>query len=180
MTDSKKRLAMTTKFAVSAICATAMLIGGVGCTTGGVAGGGAAVTVTVHYVNPQNFTDFRIQGRDVQSSTSIFTREVTQALDPVMRSRFPGNLLTLNFTNIDLAGRGSTGARSVRVVRTRTPARLSFAYLLQTRSGTSLATGSRTLVDTSRLAPSRPSSSGPVSAETAMLQRWLQGLSVTR
>jgi hypothetical protein len=110
-------------------------MGGSGCTTEGPEGGGAAAIVTVHYLRPENFTDFHLQGRDVRSSTAIFTREVTQALEPVMRRRFPGARLTLRFTNIDLAGRASAGARSVRVVRTRTPARLWFDYLLRDTSG---------------------------------------------
>jgi hypothetical protein len=158
--------------------AIVMLIGGSGCTTGGPEGRGAAGIVTVQYVRPENFTDFRLQGRDVRSSTSLFTREVTQALEPVMRRRFPGDRLTLRFTNIDLAGRGSAGARSVRVVRTRTPARLWFDYLLRDTSGRSVTSGSQVLVDTSSV--SRLSSSASLSPESRMLQRWLQRLSVTR
>lgn len=168
------------KPAIYAICAVAMLISGIGCTTQGVGGGGAAAgaLVTVQYVNPEKFTDFRVQGRDVRSSTSAFTQEVTQTLEPVMKSRFPGDLLTLRFTNIDLAGRRSTGARSVRIVRTRTPARLSFDYLLRDKSGSLVASGSQRLVDTSPVG--NPSSSGSLSSESRMLQRWLQRLSVTR
>src|SRR5215469_15684444 len=127
--------------------AIVMLIGGSGCTTGGSEGGGAAGIVTVLYVRPENFTDFHLQGRDVRSSTSFFTREVTQTLEPVMGRRFPGDRLILRFTNIDLVGRGSAGARSVRVVRTRTPARLWFDYLLRDRSGRSVASGSQVLVE---------------------------------
>jgi hypothetical protein len=99
------------KPALYAICAIVMLISGIGCATQGVGGRGAVAgaVVTVQYVNPQNFTDFRVQGRDVRHSTSVFTQEVTRALEPVMRSRFPGDLLTLRFTNIDLAGRPSAG-----------------------------------------------------------------------
>jgi hypothetical protein len=161
-------------------CAIGLLVGGMGCATQGTGGGGAVTgaVVTVQYTNPQNFTDFRVQGRDVQYSTSAFTREVTQTLEPVMRSQFPAYMLTLRFTNIDLAGQRSTGPRSVRVVSTRHPARLSFNYVLQDKSGHPAASGSRTLVQTS---PTRgPSRSGPLNTETQMLQRWLGGLSVPR
>jgi hypothetical protein len=134
--------------------------------------------VTVQYVRPENFTDFRLQGHNVQSSRSIFTREVTRSLEPVMRRRFPGGQLTLRFTNIDLAGRRTAGARSVRVVRTRTPARLWFDYLLRDKSGRSVASGSQVLVDTS--SASSLNSAGSLSPESRMLQRWLQRLSVPR
>jgi hypothetical protein len=158
--------------------AIVMLMGGCGCTTEGLEGSGAAAIVTVQYVRPENFTDFRLQGRDVRSSTSLFTREVTQALEPVMRRRFPADRLTLRFTNVDLAGRGSAGARSVRVVRTRTPARLWFDYLVRDKSGRSVRSGSQVLVDTTSV--SRLSSAGSLSPESRMLQRWLQRLPVTR
>ena len=122
--------------ALYAGCAIGLLVGGLGCATQGTGGGGAVASavVTVQYTNPQSFTDFRVQGRDVQSSTSVFTRDVTQTLEPVMGSQFPGYRLTLRFTNIDLAGGRTAGARSVTIVRTRTPARLSFDYLIQDKS----------------------------------------------
>ena len=166
--------------ALYASCAIGLLVGGMGCATQGTGGGGAVAgaVVTVQYTNPQNFTDFRVQGRDVQYSTSVFTREVTRALEPVMRSQFPASMLTLRFTNIDLAGRRTTGPRSVRVVSTRHPARLSFNYVLQDKSGHPAASGSRTLVQTSP--PGGVGRSGTLDAETRMLQRWLRGLSVTR
>jgi hypothetical protein len=107
------------RLALYASCAIALLFGGMGCATHGTVGGGAVpgAVVTVQYVNPQNFTDFSVQGRDVQSA---FTREVMQTLEPVMKSRFPAYMLTLQFTNIDLAGRTTAGPRTVRVVRTIT------------------------------------------------------------
>jgi Protein of unknown function (DUF3016) len=166
--------------ALYASCAIGLLVGGMGCATQGTGGGGAVAgaVVTVQYINPQNFTDFSVQGRDVQSSTSTFTREVTRTLEPVMNSQFPGYVLTLRFTNIDLAGRTTAGPRPVRVVQTRHPARLSFNYVLQDKSGHSAASGSRTLVQSSaRTSTGRP---GTLDTETQMLRRWLRGLSVAR
>lgn len=164
-----------------AICSIVMLFGGAGCTTEGGRGAAPSV-VTVQYVNPGSFTDFSVQGRDVQYSTSVFTQEVTRTLEPVMGSRFPGSLLTLRFTDIDLAGRrSSAGASSVRIVRNRTPARLSFDYLLRDKSGRTAASGSQRLVDNPRRTQSgNPSRSGPLFNENRMLQRWLQSLPVTR
>ena len=165
------------KHLLAAAGAIVVFMGGSGCRTEGLEGGAAAI-VTVQYVRPENFTDFRLQGRNVQSSRSIFTQEVTRTLEPVMRRRFPGDHLTLRFTNIDLAGRGTGGARSVRVVRTRTPARLWFDYLLRDQSGRSVRSGSQVLVDTSSV--SSLSSASSLSPESRMLQRWLQRLPVTR
>ena len=161
------------KIALCASCAIGLLFGGMGCATHGTGGGGAVpgAVVTVQYINPQSFTDFSY-------SPSAFTREVMQTLEPVMKSRFPDYLLTLQFTNIDLAGRTTVGPRSVRVVSTRHPARLSFNYVLQDKSGHSAASGSQTLVQTP---PARGTSrSGPLNIETQMLRRWLQRLSVSR
>ena len=165
------------RLALYASCAVALLFGGMGCATRGTVGGGAVpgAVVTVQYTNPQNFTDFSVQGRDIQPT---FTREVIQTLEPVMKSRFPAYLLTLQFTNIDLAGRATVGPRTVRVVRTHHPARLSFNYVLQDKSGHSVASGSRTLVETSPAGGTRRP--GTLNTETQMLRRWLRGLSVAR
>ena len=66
-----------------------------------------------------------------------------------MRSGFPGDMLTLRFTDIDLAGRRtSMRPGSVRILRPDMLARLSFNYLLRDRSGRPVASGSKTLVDT--------------------------------
>lgn len=162
-----------------AICAIMMLVSGVSCTTesGGVS---AAAVVTVQYVNPGNFRDFSVQGRGFQYSSSVFTQEVTRTLTPVMGNRFPGDSLTLRFTDIDLAGRrSSSGASSVRVVRNRTPARLSFDYVLRDKSGRIVANASERLVDNGQRTGTA-SRSGTLSTENRMLQRWLQSLSVTR
>jgi hypothetical protein len=173
------------KLALYAVCAIVMVIGATGCTTGGgavTAAGGQGAAVTVQYVNPQTFTDFSVQGRNVGSSTSIFTREVTRTLEPVMRRRFPGDMLMLRFTDIDLGGRRSAvRPGSARILRPDTSTRLSFDYLLRDKSGRSLANGSQKLVDTlQRTLARNPSHSRPLYFEGQMLQSWLQSLSVTR
>jgi len=174
------------KLALYVLCAIAIVMGGTGCTTGGGSTSGQAAVsgaiVNVQYINPQSFTDFSVQGRNLQSSTAVFTQEVTRTLEPVMRSRFPGDMLTLRFTDIDLAG--NTPARrpsSTRIVRSTTPARLAFNYQLQNQSGQSVASGSQRLTDTLRRTSTRnPGQSSPVYLENRMLRRWLQSLPVTR
>src|SRR5712672_3217343 len=99
-------------------------------------------------VEPQHFTDFSIHNRGIRSSASFFTEYITKTLERVMSNRFPGERLTLKFTDIDLAGHGAMGPRSVRVLRTQTPARLSFVYSLQDQAGNAVANGTQTLVET--------------------------------
>jgi len=163
------------KLTLCAICAMGMMVINIGCTSQSerVA---ASSLVIIQYVDPGRFTDFSVRGRDVQYSASIFTQEVTRTLEPVIGRRFPGYLLTLRFTDIDLAGRRSS---SVRIVRNRTPARLSFNYALRDKSGRTVASGSQRLVDTGHTSSSR-NRSGSLNNETRMLRGWLQLLSVPR
>ena len=55
------------KLTLYAICAMGLLLGGVGCSTGGGQGTAPAV-VTVEYLNPGSFSDFSVRGRDVQQT----------------------------------------------------------------------------------------------------------------
>ena len=163
------------------ICAIATLFFDCGCTTESDRGAGPSV-VTIQFVNPGSFTDFSVQGRDLQNSVTVFTQQITRTLEPVMESRFPGCFLTLRFTDIDLAGRrNSIGASSARVVRTRTPTRFSFFYVLQNKSGGTIASGSERVVDTARLSLSgNPNQNRLLANESRTLRRWLQTLPVTR
>jgi hypothetical protein len=166
------------KRTLCAICAIVMLFCGSGCTSEG-GRGATSSTVTIQYVNPERFTDFSIQRRDVQYTASVFTQRITQALDPVMESRFPGGLLTLRFTDIDLAGRRASMASSSSVPRSRMPARFSFNYVLRDRSGRTLASGSQRLIVTERSSLSgNPNRSSLLVNESRTLARWLRFLSV--
>ena len=156
-----------------------MLFGGSGCTTEGGRGNTSSV-VTLQFVNSERFTDFSLQRRDVQYTASVFTQRITEALQPVMERRFPGCLLTLRFTDIDLAGRRASMASSSIVTRTRMPARFAFDFVLRDRSGRTLASGSQRLIVTERSSLSgNPNRSSRLSNESRTLARWLQFLSVT-
>ena len=139
-----------------------------------------ASTVQVQCVQPGKFTDFNIYGRDAQWSASFFAGQISDDLRPALERKVPGGKLTLQFTDIDLAGHyPGAGRSSVRVVRGEIrPARLSFAFVLQDSSGRTIASGSTRLVDNSS-----PSSSALHSKrnqalyyEKRMLQRWLKSL----
>jgi hypothetical protein len=140
-----------------------------------------ASNVTIQYVTPEKFTDFRIYGRDAQWSASYFAGQISDGLRPVLNRRVPGAELTLRFTDIDLAGRygnSSRGGRNVRVTRGLiAPARLSFIFLLQDSSGRTLASGSTRITDTSNpssLANRQRSGSQPLYYEKQMLEKWLK------
>lgn len=171
------------KVGLYAVCALIVIICCAGCTTGGgTVAESAGSVLTVEYVRPENFTDFRVQGRTAHSASSVFTQEIRRRLEPIMRRLFPGEMLTLRFTDIDLAGRRPAGRPgSTRVLRPNTSVRLSFDYVFQDTSGRSVARGSERLVDTlNRTLARYPSHSRPLYFEGQMVQRWLVSLSVTR
>jgi hypothetical protein len=171
------------KLTFSAIGAFGLIISNFGCTsatdrTGATRTPSAPAVVTVDYADPGRFTDFRINNRGFRQSSTVFTRDVTNALLPVMARRFPGHTLNLRYTNIDLAGRTTSGPRAVRVVRNSTPARLAFDYVLRNPSGTTVTSGSQRLVDTGPRPSSRGGDSSPVRIEANMMRRWLQSLRI--
>ncbi len=61
--------------------------------------------IFIEFVQPERFTDFRIQGRQETESSKIFRDQVSSYLSPAVAKRFPGATLSLRFTDIDLAGR---------------------------------------------------------------------------
>jgi hypothetical protein len=166
------------KLALSAIIAFVMLFWCSGCTTQGE-GSVPSSVVTIQFVHPERFTDFSLQRRDIQYSGAVFTQRMTEALQPVMESRFPGGQLILRFTDIDLAGRRSSMASPP--TRSTMPARFSFSFALRDRSGRTLASGSQRLFVSERSSLSgNPNRSSRLTNESRALARWLQFLSVTR
>jgi Protein of unknown function (DUF3016) len=140
--------------------------------------------VTIQYVHPEKFTDFRIYSRDYQWSASYFASQISGDLRPALKRKFPNSNLTLRFTDIDLAGSYRTsrrGGRDVRVNRGEiTPARMSFDFLLQDSTGRTLARGSTRITDTSHHGlRSHPNRSEPLYYEKRMLERWLKSIRVS-
>jgi len=177
---------MAMKPTFSAICAIAVVIGSFGCTTASdravspsaASAPSAPAVVTVDYVDPGRLTDFRINNRDFQQSSTIFTRDVISALRPVMARRFPGHTLKLRYTDIDLASRRTSGPQGLKVVSANRAPQLAFDYTLQNPAGRTIASGSQRLV-ASAPASSSESRAHPVQIETDMMQRWLRTLRVS-
>ena len=61
--------------------------------------------VRIEFADPKYFTDIRIHDFNEFKSAKIFGNEMAQALTPVVAKNAPGCTLTLQFTDIDLAGR---------------------------------------------------------------------------
>jgi DUF3016 family protein len=142
--------------------------------------------VRISFVDPEKFSDFRIQGRQENVSAAIFRDEVTAYLSPYVAKRFPGAILSLNFTDIDLAGRLDP-SRTRKLPNARidrniaSPVRLYFDYRLTDSHRTILASGSKALVDSDYLYrytyyPNQ-TRSDTLFYEKVTLSRWLATLS---
>lgn len=142
--------------------------------------------VRISFVQPEKFSDFRIQGRQENVSAGIFRNEVSAFLSPYVAKRFPGATLTLNFTDIDLAGRIDPSKTrklpDARIERNiASPVRLYFNYALTDSYRRILASGSKSLVDSDYLYrytyyPNR-ARSDTLFYEKVTLSRWLSTIS---
>jgi Protein of unknown function (DUF3016) len=112
--------------------------------------------VQIHFIRPERFTDFRIQGRSETESTKIFRDQVTPSLTGLVAKHFPGATLSLTFTDINLAGRYEPSRirnfNNVRFDREgASPLRLEFQYVLTDSKGRVLTAGSKSLVESDYL-----------------------------
>jgi Protein of unknown function (DUF3016) len=144
--------------------------------------------VRVTFVQPERFSDFRIQGRQENVSAEIFRDQVSAYLSPILSKRFPGDSLTLKFTDIDLAGRidpsKTRKLSNVRLDRNiASPLRLYFDYTLTDSNGKILASGWKSIVDPDYLYRYTYYSSQAKSAtlfyEKATLYHWIDTFSVS-
>jgi hypothetical protein len=136
----------------------------------------------INLIQPEKFSDFRIQGRQENVSAGIFRDQISAYLSPLVARRFPGDKLALTFTDIDLAGRidpsKTRNLSNIRIDRNiASPLRLYFDYTLTDSNGKILARGSKSLVDADYLYrytyyPNQPKST-PLFYEKATLSRWI-------
>jgi Protein of unknown function (DUF3016) len=139
--------------------------------------------VRISFVQPKKFSDFRIQDRDENVSADIFRDRISAYLSPVVAKRFPGCILNLQFTDIDLSGRiirsNPRKFSDVRIDRNvASPLRLYFNYNLTDARGKTLASGSAGLVDQDYLYRydyySSEARTDILFYEKATLYRWLE------
>jgi hypothetical protein len=171
------------KIVFYAICAAGFMIGNFGCSTAAdrassivSSGPSAPAVVTIDFADPGRFTDFRVNNRDLQHSSTIFTQDVTSALRPVMARRFPAHTLNLRYTNIDLAGRRTSAPKGLGVAPGSTQPWLAFDYVLQNPAGRIIVKGSQRLVGSAPT--SAQNRARPLQIEADMMQRWLRNLRV--
>jgi hypothetical protein len=145
--------------------------------------------VRVDFVKPENFTDFRIQGRQENVSAGIFRDQISAYLSPIVAKRFPGDSLNLKFTDIDLAGRIDLSRprqlSNLRIDRNvASPLRLYFDFTLTDSKGKILASGSKSLVDPDYLYRyiyySERARSATLFYEKATLDRWIDTLTLSK
>jgi hypothetical protein len=151
------------------------------CLLGSIPGLAAATSsVDIQYTQPSKFTDFTIYGRGPQWSASYFTTQISDDLRPALQRKVPGGKLTLQFTDIDLAGHyPNRGGQSVRVVRGAIrPARMAFTFTLQDSSGRVVASGNTRITDTTSQTSLAhdPRRKQALYYEKRMLERWLRSL----
>ena len=103
--------------------------------------------IQILYDHPQHFTDFRLQGRTETDTTRIFAEAISGRLSRELAKGLPDTHLTLEFTDIDLAGRYELwrGPQfyNIRFYRDFTPLRLDFRYTLTDSRGKILASGTK-------------------------------------
>jgi hypothetical protein len=144
--------------------------------------------VRINFIQPEKFSDFRIQGRQENVSAGIFRDQVSAYLSPIVAKRFPGDTLTLKFTDIDLAGRidpsKTRKLSNVRIDRNMaSPLRMYFDCTLTDSHGKILASGSQGLVDADYLYRynyySNQAKSDTLFYEKATLNCWITTLSLS-
>jgi|HubBroStandDraft_2_1064218.scaffolds.fasta_scaffold140769_2 hypothetical protein len=145
--------------------------------------------VQVNFVKPENFSDFRIQGRQENVSAGIFRDQISSYLSPIVARRFPGDSLNLKFTDIDLAGRidlsRTRQLSNIRIDRNvASPLRMYFDFALTDAKGKILASGSKSLVDPDYLYRyayySERARSATLFYEKATLDRWIDTLTLSK
>jgi len=142
-------------------------------------------SVQIDFVQPEKFSDFRIEGRQGNESARIFRDQVSTYLSPILAKRFPGDSLTLTFTDIDLAGRLDP-SRTRRLSNARidrnmaSPLRMYFDFSLADPQGKIVAKGSTSVVDQDYLYRytyySGPDKNSTLFYEKAALNRWISTL----
>jgi hypothetical protein len=144
-----------------------------------IAGAVSASPVTVEFLNPEKFTDVQDQRMrlDVERNTNLKgVRQYLEREAPAFLT--PGQTLSVQFTDIDLAGDTEPGAdlqwRDVRIVSRVYPPRLTFSYSLRDAQGSELKSGEVKLRDLGFLDGTTRRQSDALAYEKRMLDSWMR------
>ena len=175
-----KRIAGSKRGTITIFAALALWLGGVA-PLAAAAATPAESAVSVTYVNPQQFTENRMYGRQDQFNRIDYLAQLKAYLikqgQAVLK---PGQSLHVDITDIQLAGAYEPwrGPRwdYVRIMRDIYPPRIDLDFKLIGEDGNVLREGKRTLrnIDYLHSSVSLPAREGaPLYYDKALLHRWL-------
>jgi hypothetical protein len=109
-------------------------------------------TANVSYLEPENFTDFKLSQIGGDSEQQSLESELTKHVERLTATYLPaGTHLNLRFRDIDMAGDfepfRSGPWNDVRILRSIYPPRMSIEYSVTKDDGTVVASGERKLSD---------------------------------
>ncbi len=158
---------------LAAASLTAALLGGAA-----AAHAGSPDQVEVHYVDPDNFTEFRHAGggvdRNERGWLNALARHIIQRAGTALS---PGQRLNIVVTDVDRAGdyepwHGGQSA-DVRIVRDIYPPSIDLNFTLLSADGTILRTGQTRLHDASFMMRMNRYSDDPLRYEKSMVDDWV-------
>lgn len=138
----------------------------------------AEPAVTVAFMHPETYPDIDLNGGYGTNSEQATLKEIARFLERLgTRYLPPGQVLSIEVTNIDLAGQYQPWrklAYDVRVMRDLYPPRIRLHYRL-TQSGQILSDREELVVDVNYLAnPSVRFVQAPLRYEKVMLESWFR------
>ncbi|MCZ6674546.1 MAG: DUF3016 domain-containing protein [Verrucomicrobia bacterium] len=137
--------------------------------------------VVLNFGDPEDFTDFEYAQTRRTIQPEFFSKNILGRLEKAVEKSLPdGVVLTLNFKDIDLAGRFEPWQRiplnDVRMLKSRYPPSAEFSYRLVDENGKVLAEGDQTLKDLGYQDryTRRTRATDPFYYEWRMLESWIK------
>lgn len=139
---------------------------------------GEAANVTVSLIHPETYTDAAWSGGYGARAEQPTLDEISRCLETLgARYLGPGQTLTIEVLNVDLAGQYEPWRRTaydVRIIRDIYPPRITVRYRL-TESGRTVIEGADTVIDINYLSnPAARPLGDPLRYEKAMLETWFK------
>ena len=146
--------------------------------------GNVAGEVVVIFQNPDEYRDIDYYFAGNKKGQRVYLPEIKEYIEKYGAKQLPeGFVLTLTFTDIDLAGehepwRGLL-SNDIRIVRSIYPPRMTFSYELVDGDGKVLQAGEERLVDLAFDFRVRTNFHDNLFYDKAMIGRWLRELEIT-
>ncbi len=143
---------------------------------------GSKAAAQVAYHEPEKFTDFRMSESYLKRDAEALQRELDRAIERAAGNALPpGYVLSIRFTDIDLAGDVNPyqrlDFRDVREYRGVFPPRLTFEYSVSDAAGNVVLSGSERLEDMAYdMRVRMPSNTDYTRIEADLLRDFIHGL----